>query len=112
MARAGDRAWCAGAGAGLGSGGLFRRATPSTAVGPTRATVTGMGETRIAARPRGPLVVEGPFELSDAAGRPIDVSGRKRVLLCRCGNSRTTPLCDGSHNRVDFHPANERDDAR
>ena len=67
--------------------------------------------TRICARKRGPLVVEGPLELFDAHGHPVDVAGRSRVFLCRCGASRTTPLCDGSHNRVAFSPEAEQDQA-
>lgn len=57
---------------------------------------------RITARPRGPLLVEGEIELVDLEGRPIDVAGRKRLLLCRCGASATKPLCDGAHNRIGF----------
>ena len=53
-------------------------------------------------RPRGPLIVEGDFELFDVDGKPIDVSGRARVALCRCGASSQRPLCDGSHNRTTF----------
>lgn len=58
--------------------------------------------TRITARPRGPLLVEGEIELVDLDGQPIDVAGRKRLLLCRCGASSTKPLCDGAHNRIGF----------
>jgi len=58
--------------------------------------------TRITARPRGPLLVEGEIELVDLDGKPIDVAGRKRLLLCRCGASSTKPLCDGAHNRIAF----------
>lgn len=58
--------------------------------------------TRITAKPRGPLVVEGDIELIDLDGNPVDVAGRKRLLLCRCGASQTKPLCDGSHNRTGF----------
>lgn len=57
---------------------------------------------RISPRRRGPLIVEGPIELRALDGTPIDVTGRRRVLLCRCGASRTRPLCDGSHNRIPF----------
>ena len=60
---------------------------------------------RICARPRGPLVVhlDGvDCELRDAEDRPIDVAGRDKLLLCRCGASSSRPLCDGSHNRIGF----------
>ncbi|MDH5676189.1 MAG: CDGSH iron-sulfur domain-containing protein [Myxococcales bacterium] len=56
----------------------------------------------LSARHRGPLVVEGRIRLFDTEGREIDISDRKRVLLCRCGASRTRPLCDGSHYRTNF----------
>jgi CDGSH-type Zn-finger protein len=56
----------------------------------------------IKARARGPLAVEGPIRLLDVEGNPIDVSDRSIVLLCRCGASKTSPLCDGSHHRVRF----------
>lgn len=52
-------------------------------------------------RKRGPLVVEGEIDLFDEHGERIDVSGRKKILLCRCGHSRSAPLCDGAHNRVE-----------
>jgi len=57
---------------------------------------------RISMRARGPLVVEGEIELVDAEGGRVDCSGRSRILLCRCGSSRTKPLCDGAHNRNGF----------
>jgi CDGSH-type Zn-finger protein len=47
-------------------------------------------------------VVEGEVELFDLEGNRIDVAGRKRILLCRCGASKTKPLCDGCHNRNGF----------
>ena len=45
----------------------------------------------------GPLLVRGDFELQEIAdGHRIDP--RRRVIaLCRCGNSRLKPFCDGSH---------------
>lgn len=58
--------------------------------------------TRIETRKRGPLVVRGEFEILDGEGKAIDLGGRDQVLLCRCGHSRSKPLCDGSHNRVGF----------
>jgi len=57
---------------------------------------------RIKVRAGGPLAVEGPIDLVDAEGNPIDVGDRKVVMLCRCGASKCRPLCDGSHYRIGF----------
>ena len=63
-------------------------------------------KTKITARHRGPLIVQmeaaGDIELVDTQGEQIDLAGRTKVALCRCGASKTTPLCDGSHNRTTF----------
>lgn len=65
---------------------------------------------KIKARACGPLAVEGPIELIDAEGNSIDVSGRKVVMLCRCGASRSKPLCDGAHHRIRFELPPPEDD--
>ena len=44
----------------------------------------------------GPFLVRGPVRLIDEDGNEI-VIRRAIVPLCRCGRSRTKPLCDGSH---------------
>ena len=44
----------------------------------------------------GPLLVRGPVVIIDEDGRPLD-SRRPVVPLCRCGRSRSKPLCDGAH---------------
>jgi CDGSH-type Zn-finger protein len=49
----------------------------------------------------GPLLVRGPFRLTDQDGRDIEV-GRDVVALCRCGKSRMRPFCDGTHKLVRF----------
>lgn len=49
----------------------------------------------------GPLLVRGPIELLAQDGTVID-TGRRAVALCRCGKSRTRPLCDGTHRLVHF----------
>ncbi len=49
----------------------------------------------------GPLLVRGPFTLTDQDGREIPV-GRETVALCRCGKSRIRPFCDGTHKLVRF----------
>lgn len=67
---------------------------------------------RIRTRPRGPLVVEldGPCELYGLDGQAVDLEGRTKILLCRCGHSKNPPQCDSSHYRVDFEKPPEPDD--
>ena len=49
----------------------------------------------------GPYLVRGPVRLVDQDGNEI-VLRRKTIALCRCGRSRTRPLCDGTHNLIGF----------
>jgi CDGSH-type Zn-finger protein len=58
-------------------------------------------ETRITPYRNGPYLVRGPFTLVDQDGREIEVK-RRIVALCRCGNSRTRPFCDGTHKASRF----------
>jgi CDGSH-type Zn-finger protein len=44
----------------------------------------------------GPFLVRGPMALIDEDGRELQVR-REVMALCRCGRSRTKPLCDGAH---------------
>jgi len=48
----------------------------------------------------GPLWVRGGVTVVAADGTRYEV--RNRVTLCRCGNSRNKPFCDGSHEDVGF----------
>jgi CDGSH-type Zn-finger protein len=61
-----------------------------------------MPDTKISTTPNGPYLIDGPVQLVDAAGNPIDTSDRPRVALCRCGQSANKPFCDGTHGRVGF----------
>jgi CDGSH-type Zn-finger protein len=54
-------------------------------------------------RDNGPLVVDGEFILTDAAGNEIPIVKR---ALCRCGGSTTKPFCDGTHSKIGFIGAN------
>ena len=45
----------------------------------------------------GPLLLEGDFEILDANGATFDLRRRRKVLLCRCGQSKDKPFCDYSH---------------
>lgn len=48
----------------------------------------------------GPLAVVGSVRVVDAEG--TELAAGDRVFLCRCGQSRRKPTCDGSHKRVGF----------
>jgi CDGSH-type Zn-finger protein len=49
----------------------------------------------------GPLLVRGPFRLTDQEGNEIDAR-RCTIALCRCGRSAIPPFCDGTHKVVRF----------
>jgi CDGSH-type Zn-finger protein len=49
----------------------------------------------------GPLLVRGPVRIQDQDGEEIVVE-REVIALCRCGKSRTRPLCDGTHKLIHF----------
>ena len=51
---------------------------------------------KIQAYREGPFLVRGPVVIIDEDGHPLDVR-RPVVPLCRCGRSRSKPLCDGAH---------------
>ena len=60
----------------------------------------------------GPLLVRGPFTLTDQDGRDIEVH-QGTIALCRCGRSRRKPFCDGMHKAVGFRAesgAQQQDD--
>lgn len=48
----------------------------------------------------GPLWIRGGIEIESAGGKVYEK--RNRVTLCRCGNSKNKPLCDGSHVKMRF----------
>jgi CDGSH-type Zn-finger protein len=51
----------------------------------------------------GPLWVRGGVPVLAADGTPYEV--RNRQTLCRCGQSKNKPFCDGSHRRAGFTDA-------
>ena len=61
------------------------------------------GALRIVPQPDGPLRLSGPVTVTSADGR-VRLSG-ERVALCRCGQSRNKPFCDGSHTAAGFTAA-------
>jgi uncharacterized Fe-S cluster protein YjdI len=55
---------------------------------------------KIKVNPAGPLMIEGPCEISNVDGSVITKTGK--VFLCRCGQSNNKPYCDGSHKKAEF----------
>jgi CDGSH-type Zn-finger protein/ferredoxin len=51
-------------------------------------------------RPAGPLVAKSVPRLTDAGGTPLEQ--RAVVALCRCGQTKNKPYCDGSHSEIGF----------
>lgn len=49
----------------------------------------------------GPYEVRGTVELVDARNQPFPIT-EQPIYLCRCGQSRNKPFCDGSHKEVGF----------
>lgn len=58
------------------------------------------GELEIRAIANGPLVCKGRVELINGANETIGVS--ENAALCRCGQSKNKPFCDGTHSQVGF----------
>ncbi|HEX8744790.1 MAG TPA: CDGSH iron-sulfur domain-containing protein [Thermoleophilaceae bacterium] len=68
-------------------------------------------ETLITPYRDGPLIVRGPFRMTDQNGNEIAVD-RETVALCRCGKSRMRPFCDGTHKLVRFQAPSEAEEGR
>ena len=49
--------------------------------------------------PNGPLLVRGPIRVVDADG---NVTELEKAALCRCGQSKNKPFCDGTHKSIGF----------
>ncbi len=61
-----------------------------------------MSDVKITVTESGPYKVEGPITLQDDEGNEYEVREGKATWLCRCGRSSNKPLCDGTHNRIEF----------
>lgn len=59
----------------------------------------------------GPLLVRGPVRIADQEGKEISIE-REVVALCRCGKSRSRPLCDGTHKLIQFRAPSGLEDGR
>ncbi|MEC7963469.1 MAG: (4Fe-4S)-binding protein, partial [Pseudomonadota bacterium] len=54
-------------------------------------------------RPNGPLVVKGVTRMTGPDGAEVEV--KEVMALCRCGQSKSKPFCDGSHVAAGFDDA-------
>jgi CDGSH-type Zn-finger protein len=60
-------------------------------------------ELRIRCRQNGPLIIEAPATVVDHLGNAFVLPvGKPTIALCRCGQSKTKPFCDGSHKTCGF----------
>ena len=50
--------------------------------------------------PNGPLMMEGTISVVNKEGK-LEIKEQKS-FLCRCGQSKNKPYCDGSHKTANF----------
>lgn len=67
---------------------------------PTKEEIAHGGVLKVTAAPNGPLVLDGPMEITTGSGRGIGT--QSRAFLCRCGASKNKPFCDGTHKDIGF----------
>jgi CDGSH-type Zn-finger protein len=66
----------------------------------------GEPKTTIQCVENGPYMVKGPVVLKGDKGEPIETM--VVMSLCRCGESRSKPFCDGTHSRIGFRSGKDR----
>jgi CDGSH-type Zn-finger protein len=60
----------------------------------------------IRCRENGPYVIQGPVKVVDHQGNEFVIApGKDNIALCRCGQSKNRPFCDGSHRQCGFMAA-------
>ena len=64
-----------------------------------------MATTKVTVNSNGSLRLEGDFEIVDKNGNVYDLGGRELVSICRCGQSKNKPFCDGAHKGHFEHEA-------
>ena len=56
--------------------------------------------TEVTAKAGGPLLLRGALRILDAHGNLL--AETDRAALCRCGQSKNKPFCDGTHKEIGF----------
>ncbi|MEM8520449.1 CDGSH iron-sulfur domain-containing protein [Flavobacterium sp. PL12] len=64
-----------------------------------------MSTTKLTINRNGSIKIEGDFEITDSEGNVYGLEGRNTLGLCRCGESKNKPFCDGSHRNNFEHDA-------
>ena len=59
-------------------------------------------KTKITVNANGSVKIEGEFDLVDGTGKAFGLGEKKAVFLCRCGQTKNQPFCDGSHKSCGF----------
>ncbi len=67
-------------------------------------------ENTITLKVDGPMVCRGDITVVNGEGEVLLKD--HEAWLCRCGESKKMPFCDGSHRQADFHDAGEIHDQR
>ena len=58
------------------------------------------GQLNVKRAPNGPLLVSGNLTMITGSGR--EAWNGTKAALCRCGESKNKPFCDGSHSKTGF----------
>ena len=54
-------------------------------------------------RENGPLLIQGVAKVVDHQGNEFTIPpGKDTIALCRCGQSKNKPFCDGTHKTCSF----------
>jgi CDGSH-type Zn-finger protein len=64
-----------------------------------------MTKVKLTINNNGSLKIEGEVEIVDPTGKAYGLAGRDVISLCRCGQSKNKPFCDGSHKGNFDHEA-------
>ncbi len=64
-------------------------------------TLEESGPVSVFLAPDGPVVLQGPVEVV-CGGTGRAVSRKTSTALCRCGESKNKPFCDGTHAKIGF----------